>query len=87
MVFPETLSSLETSQYENGTRNKGEVRDCRISGDKDCARSSGLFMTYCTRVVESRIDAPGKNEDTQGEIRGSYATHGNSGGLAQLSLS
>lgn len=67
--------------------NTGEVRVCRISGDKDCARSSGLFMTCCTRVVEGRIDAPGKNEDTQREIRGSYATHGNSCGLAQLSLS
>ena len=87
MVFPETLSPLETFQYENENRNTGEVRAFRISEDKDCARSSGLFTTCCTRVVEGRIDAPGKNEGTQREIRGSYATHGNSDGLAQLSLS
>lgn len=64
MVFPETLSPLETSQYENGTRNKGEVRACKISEDKDYARSSELFMKYCTRVLNGGIEAPGKNEDT-----------------------
>lgn len=64
-AVPEILSLLETSQYGNGTRKKGEVRDPRISEDKDYARSSA--MTYCTRALKGGVQVPGKNEDTEAE--------------------
>lgn len=54
ILFPETPSPPETSQYEIGTINKGDLRDCRISEDKGHTRSSGLFIVQGSSRVEQR---------------------------------